>query len=382
VRVKAVPEDFVVEEQARLPLAPDGPYTIYRVRKRAVTTMEVEAMMAHALRRPRSAVRSPALKDKNAVAVQYLALRGDGPARLEGRGFVAERVGRAARPLEPSDLVGNRFTVVVRDLAPLEAEGLGNRLERLGREGLPNYFDQQRFGSQTTTGDFPGRRVLLRDAEGALRAYLAEPMVGDPPRVRAFKRLAAERWGDWQALLEAAPRPSNIRSVLTYLRDHPADLRRALNLVTPRLLRLYLAAYQSFLWNRIVARYLKAVLGEPSGAVEVAGEPLPLFSDLATGLPADAAVALPFHRASYDDPVLASAVAEVLREEGLALGDLKPRLLRRAYLPRGRRRLLLMPGDPAASPPEPDDRFPDRHKVTLTFTLPPGSYGTLVLRAL
>ena len=380
MRIKTVPEDFHVEERVRLPLDPEGPFTLYRVQKRGVTTMEVEARVARLLRRPRSGVRTPALKDKEAVAIQYLTVRGDGPDRLEGPGFVAERVGRASRPLEPSDLEGNRFTVVVRDLGRDEAEEMGRQLERLARGGLPNYFDQQRFGSQTEGGDWPGKRILLRDAEGALRAHLAEPMVGDPPRVRAFKRVAAERWGDWDALLEAAPRPSNYRSVLTYLRDHPDDYRRALNLITPRLLRLYLAAYQSLLWNRIVARYLLARLGEPSGWVEIAGERLPLFADLSAHLSTDAAVPLPFHRATYDDPDLAAAVEGVLEEEGLTLSDLKPRILRRAYLPRGKRRLLLLPRDVSVSPPTPDDRFPGCYALTLTFTLPPGSYATLVLK--
>lgn len=381
MRIKTVPEDFYVQERVRLPLDPEGPFTLYRVQKRGVTTMEVEARVARLLRRPRSAIRTPALKDKEAVAIQYLTVRGGGPDRLEGPGFVAERVGRASRPLEPSDLEGNRFTVVVRDLGRDEAEEMGRQLERLAREGLPNYFDQQRFGSQMEAGDWPGKRILLRDAEGALRAHLAEPMAGDPPRVRAFKQVAAERWGDWETLLSAAPRPSNYRSVLTYLRDHPDDYRRALNLINPRLLRLYLAAYQSLLWNRIAARYLLTRIGEPSGWIEIAGERLPFFADAASRIPLDATVPLPFHRAVYDEPALASAVEEVLAEEGLALSDLKPRILRRAYLPRGNRRLLLFPGDVSVAPPVPDDRFAGRHALTLAFTLPPGSYATLVLKA-
>ena len=382
MRIKTIPEDFIVEERVRLPVAEGGPYTLYRVHKRGTTTLAVQARMARLLHLPRSAVSLPALKDKQAVTVQYATVRGRGPARLEGPGFVAERVGRASRPLASSDLEGNRFTVVVRDLAPEAAAGVGDRLEELAREGLPNYFDQQRFGSQTPSGDFPGRRILRRDAEGALRAHLAEPLAGDPPQVRAFKELAAERWGEWDALLAAAPRPSNFRSVLTYLRDHPTDFRRALNLVTPRVLSLYLAAYQSLLWNRIAARYLTGLLGEPAGFVRIAGERFPLFRELSARLPEGAAVPLPHHRAEYGDPELAAAVAEVLEEEGMALSDLKPRILRRAYLPRGKRRLVLLPGEVTTSPPAPDERFPGRWKVRLTFSLPPGAYATLVLGVL
>ncbi len=381
MRLKTVPEDFLVEEQIRFP--PDGgPYALYRIQKRGVTTLEVQARMARMLRLPLSAVSFPALKDRDAVAVQYATVRGPGPAHLRGPGFTAERVGRSPRPLTPSDLAGNRFVVTVRDLSPSEAAGLGARLSTAAEEGLPNYFDAQRFGSRTESGDFPGRRILRRDAEGALRAVLAEPLVGDPADVRAFKREAASRWGQWRSLLEIAPRPSNLRSVLTFLCDHPTDFRRALNLVTPRVLSLYLAAYQSFLWNRIAAGYLQARLGAPSGFVEVGSEVLPLFPALSGHLPADMAVPLPHHRAVYGDPLLAKVVEDVLEAEALTLSDLKPRLLRRAYLPRGERRLILRPSDVSASPPAPDERFPGRQKITLTFVLPPGAYATLVVRSL
>jgi tRNA pseudouridine13 synthase len=85
---------------------------------------------------------------------------------------------------------------------------------------------------------------------------------------------------------------------------------------------------------------------------------------------------------SDDSPTLSTIAAQVLAEEGLTLHDLKARILKKAYLPRGKRPLLLFPQAPSASPLEPDDRFPDRHKLTLTFTLPRGSYATLVLKAL
>jgi tRNA pseudouridine13 synthase len=390
VRIKTVPDDFHVEEQIEPPLDPDGPYTLYRVEKRSLTTPQVEQLMARALHRRPSTIHFPGLKDKRAVAVQYVTVRGKGPQQLKGPGFRAQRVGRTAAPLRPSHLVGNRFTIVVRDLAREQAEGLRVGLESLTSQGLPNYFDRQRFGSQIrASGELPGRRIFLRDAEGALHAHLAEPMVGDPRQVRAFKRAAAAQWEAWDAVFDAAPRPSNFRSVLTYLRDHPTagsphrerTFRRALNLVTPRILRIYIDAYQSFLWNRIVAHYLTRQLGQPRATIRIARQPLPLFPDLANRL-ALPAIPLPYHRASYRRPELAQVVDAVLEEEGLALGDLKPRILQRAYLPRGSRPILLCPQAISVSHPVADDRFPDRYQVTLAFTLPPGAYATLVLRAL
>jgi tRNA pseudouridine13 synthase len=381
VRIKTIPEDFRVEEQIDLPREPNGPYTLYRVEKRELTTAQVEAALSSALSRQRGDVHFPGIKDKRAVAVQYVAIKGRGPREVRRKRFSAERVGRVARQFQPSDLLGNSFTVVLRDLDEDRAAKLGAALERLATGGIPNYFDQQRFGSQLKSGGLPGKRVFQRDSEGMLRAHLAEPMVGDPARVQRLKEVAAEHWGDWNTVFEAAPKPSNFRSVLTYLRDHPTGYRRALDLVTPRVLGLYIMAYQSLLWNRIAAGYMVEQAGAPSGTVDIAGEPFPLFDDIAAYVPADMRVQLPYHGARYG-PDMAPVVAAVLEQEGLELNDLKPRILSRVYLPRAKRPLLGFPRDVSASPVAPDDRFEGRYRVTLSFTLPPGSYATLALKAL
>ncbi len=390
VRYKVRPEDFVVEERARPHIVPVGDFAVYRVRKRGVTTLSVQAQMAQALGVSQADVVFPALKDKEAVAVQHAAVRAAGPERLDGKGFEARFLGRSSRPLSPGDIFANHFTLVLRDLSAEEAARIQEHAARAGRFGLPNYFDEQRFGSLAPGEDHIAKRILQRDAEGALRAYLTQPFVGDPAPVRKFKTFAAAHWGDWNALFEAAPRPSNFRSVLTYLRDHPTDDpeeravhdRKALNLITQRLLSIYLSAYQSLLWNRVAGHYLESVIGDVSRNVEIAGTRLPLYDELPEQFDRDFAISLPNHRASYADPNLAAIVAQVLAEEGLALDDLKARILKRAYLPKGKRALLLFPEETSCSPPENDDLFLKRHKTVVSFTLPRGSYATLVLKAL
>ncbi len=385
MRYQVDPEDFQVEEIIRVPQG-EGPYTIYRVRKRGRTTLEVQAELASALGRPLSQVHFPALKDRRSVATQYAAVQGEGPAALKGDGWSARRLGTSPRPLHPRDLRGNRFTVILRNLADEEIAGVAARLKELSLFGFPNYFDAQRFGSRTPGAEWVGKRILRGDAEGALRAHFCEPMAGDPQELLRFKAQAAHLWGDWEGLLEIVPRLSNLRSVLVFLRDHPEAFRKALNLVTPRILSLYLAAYQSLLWNRLAGRLIRQEMGSdtPLEELEIAGERLPVYRQLSGACLArwrKRSLPLAHHRLALD-PSASSLYAPLLAEEGLSWSDLKPRLLRRAYLGAGTRRLLAFPDQVAILQASADKRFPGRWCLGIRFLLSPGTYATLLLRLL
>ncbi|MGD9101853.1 MAG: tRNA pseudouridine(13) synthase TruD [Anaerolineae bacterium] len=383
--------DFVVQELARLPLVSKGDYAVYEVEKQNVTTLQVQAHIAGQLHRRLADVQAPALKDKKAIATQHLCVRGSGPAELNGPGYRARFVGRSPRPLRPSDLSGNRFTITLRDMSPSQVRAVRERLQQVTRCGLPNYFDKQRFGSHISHPEAPdnfiGKTILRRDAQGAVRAYLSYPFAGDPPHVRAFKAVARERWGEWAFLLDEAPRPSNYRSLLTYLKDHPQDYRKALNLIPRRLLSLYLVAYQSYLWNQIASAYLAHLLVSPSppSTLTVLDLTLTVYNELSPTQHAALSalsISLPGHRAVYKDPALATIVRETLASEGLKLNDLKARILKRAYLPKGKRALLLHPTDVACDKAQKDDHFTGRQALRFSFSLPRGAFATWVLRTL
>jgi len=193
MRIKQLPEDFQVEEQITWP-GDAGPFAYYRVQKRGLSTVAARDAMAARLKVTPSALVFPALKDKAAVTVQYACVRTRGPEVIRGEGYEATRVGWGPRALRPTDLAGNLFVVTVRDLSEPAARALGPAMEKLGRYGLPNYFDDQRFGSLTRDG-FIGKEILKRDAERVVHMYLAESMAGDRREIRKFKRLVASHWG-------------------------------------------------------------------------------------------------------------------------------------------------------------------------------------------
>lgn len=289
-------------------------------------------------------------------------------------------VGFSPRHLSPKDLRGNRFTVVLREVEGEEVEALREAFEGVLREGFPNYFDLQRFGSWSPKEGFPGKALLKGDWERVLKFYLLWPMLGDPREVRAIKERARDHWGDWPYLKGIFPR-SNQRSVLSFLCDHPGAFREAVNLISPRILSLWLSAYQAYLWNE-VAKGLIRRRSRPEDLIPL-GFP---FQELLIPIRPPEGVRgldlpLPSHRSLPEGEAM-EVLGEVLREEGLTPEGLRAKGLKRAYLPKGRRPLWVVPLEGRWLGVGDDRLYPGKREVRLSFVLPPGSYGTMLLRVL
>ncbi len=213
-------------------------------------------------------------------------------------------------------------------------------------EGVPNYYDDQRFGSVAGEGQEFIARLLVRGRfEDALRLALTAPYEYDRGPQKQEKALLRERWGDWPALKEQLPR-GHARSLVDYLRVHPGDFRGAVARLRPELRGLYLSAYQSHLWNRMLALWLTRRLRPEQLRTVVlrTGEvPFP------TGLDAEqraelTALRLPLPSARLKpepgDP-RTEVVQAVLSEEGLQLHDLQIRGVQEMFFSKGDRAAMV-----------------------------------------
>lgn len=355
-------------------LQPAGPYAVYRLEKTGRDSLSVRAELARRLRKPQRDVVFPALKDAFARTTQWVGVRGGGPPRIAGRGFVAERVGFANRPPDPRQLRGNRFTVVLREVSAVEARVLPVAVRDLESAGFPNYFDDQRFGSLVEGYGPFGRAVLREDDETVLKLYLAAPWVGDPPPIRAFKAEAGRAWGEWARLFDLAPPRTNLRSILTFLRDHPADYHRAVRLISARLLMLAVDAYRSWVWNLVVSRFFEEAA--PVGlTVTVAGCRLAVPTAPQEAWPSTE-LPLPHPKAVYPPP-WDQLLADILTAERVSPADFAGRD-RLPDRPRPTRRTVWVRPEGLSLEPAGGSGG----VATVRFQLPAGAYGTLLLKVL
>ena len=91
-------------------------------------------------------------------------------------------------------------------------------------------------------------------------------------------------------------------------------------------------------------------------------------------------IPLPARKAEYRPEPLAAAAAETLAATGVALEDLRLKGLKHLTFRGGERPALVLPGNMKVGADEADELYAGRRKLKLEFSLPPGSYATLLVK--
>lgn len=415
LKIKCLPDDFRVAELTDFEAA-GGAFALYRLSKRSLGTPEAIDEIVRGWRVPRQRVSYGGLKDRHAITQQYVTVR-NGPRRnLSERNLELCYLGQCDRPFTPHDISGNRFTIVVRDLSEPQVAAAQAALAETARDGLPNYFDDQRFGSVGASGEFIARAWCRGDFERALWLALADPRPDDRADDRQQKRTLRENWGRWTECKAALTR-SHRRSIVTYLADREhrtedrgqksevggqgagdgnqeamsgrselrSDFRGAFARLKVDLRGLYLAAFQSFLWNRMLASFLRRnVAAERLVDVPLKLDPLPFFTGLdpsererlhSVELP------LPSARLHLEEGPMLSLIREVLADVQLELRELRVKYPRDSFFSKGSRAAVMSVRN-LTHESAGDEVYPGRRKLTLAFDLPRGSYATILIKRL
>ena len=411
MKLKRLPEDFEVEELIGLwseGNAPrGGPFALYRLTKQGLGTPEaIDAVLAQ-WNLSRFQVAYAGMKDRHARTTQFVTIKGSPRRGFAQENLKLEYVGQVGRPIHARDITANRFTIVIRDLTTEELAAANSALATIAASGLPNYFDDQRFGSLGESGEFIARPWCLGDYERAVWLALAEPNVHDRPDEREQKRILRECWGDWPKCKATLAR-SHRRSIITYLADKPGDFRRAIALIRQDLRSIWLAAFQSHLWNQIAARMIGLVCRPEQLVMQTIGRrevpffmnldeaqrdelarmilPLPsarLHLEEERGRESIAATAIHHGQSSSQltpDPLaLKPLYDQVLAAEGIELKQIRVKYPRDAFFSKGERSLVFRPGELSHTAAA-DEIYPRREKLSLRFTLPRGSYATILVK--
>jgi tRNA pseudouridine13 synthase len=390
-------DDFLVEEVYEDASYEGGRYLIVDLEKSNWDTHHLVREISRRLGISQRRFGWAGTKDKHAVTRQRLAILNLDESALEKislPGVKMKVLGRSNRGISLGDLIGNRFEVRIRDLA-IETETALDCVNQITGEisdfgGLPNYFGVQRFGEVRPVTHLVGEALVRGDVEGAVFTYLAMFFPGEPEATYAVRKALWETHDVGQALKEYPMYLRYERAMLDYLHRNEGDFAGAFDVLAPNLKRLFVHAYQSYIFNKILSHRLASgmPLGKalPGDVICFGKDGLPDASRLQDVTPENvqavnrlfernrAFLTLPLFgfESEFAEGLQGEIERKVLEEEGVEPAHFKigenPDLGSR-----GVRR-------PALLAVSPQTHLEDDGTLLLKFFLPKGSYATVVLR--
>jgi tRNA pseudouridine13 synthase len=182
--IRQNPEDFIVQEQLGFTPSGSGEHVFLQIEKCGENTDFVAGQLARFAGVAKRDIGFAGLKDRHAITTQTFSVWLPGRDMPDWVGFATDstkilNIDRHSRKLKRGALLGNDFTIRVRDLQGKQSK-ISQRLEQIKQHGVANYFGEQRFGYQGRNIEnalalFKGAKVKRQQRSiylSAARSYL------------------------------------------------------------------------------------------------------------------------------------------------------------------------------------------------------------------
>jgi len=412
-RIRSELEDFIVEEvlldgsKASVHICMDehqilgrGGYLICILIKKGCDTLTAIEKISRCIGVGLNRIGFAGIKDAQALTAQYVSIGAVSPerARINLGDICLIPIRFSRSKISTKILLGNQFDIMVRSILHSLAE-TRERISETWREisdlgGVPNFFGHQRFGTIRPITHLVGKFIIKGEFEEAAMLFLSRPSEHESPQARGARENLLETL-DFHSALKIFPRSLTYeRLMLRYLSKYPRDFLGALRRLPLKLRRLFVQAYQSYLFNRFLSERIEKNLplnrvmkgdyvikigerGLPTSfSAKVEKENLHMIlSEIEKG---KMALALPI--VGFDQELSGGIQGEIEREileqEGVHPRDFKIEKMLESSMGGGLRRALSPVMDLSFTTEGSEDDTVARFK----FALYKGSYATVVLR--
>ena len=262
-------EDFYVEEIPEIIPTGEGPNVWVWIEKVGRTTLDVVLDIARDLHIDRKRMGFAGMKDKKALTRQWICIANmdseDQFKQVEDLDIYKTdflEVIRGRKKLRMGQLKGNKFRILIRDLDDIEksADIANEVLKELEVTGVPNYYGWQRFGKPRTNTHLVGEALIHNDLKEAVRRYVGNP--SEKESLENQKARQAYDDGDLEKSLELMGKGMRyekmmVRQLIKDSKKGELDDKaymNALHALPKPLQRMFVHAYQSYLFNDAVSR--------------------------------------------------------------------------------------------------------------------------------
>jgi tRNA pseudouridine13 synthase len=383
--IKQRPEDFFVQEIPLYEASGSGEHVYCEIQKVGLSTFDVIERISYELGVSSRDIGYAGMKDAHAITRQTLSIWGTTEQKVMGLKIPDVTVQWAVRhgnKLRLGHLAGNRFAIKIRDVDATAVVKLKPVLDRIQQVGMPNYFGEQRFGRRENN-DLLGAALIRGDYAGLLKLLLGGPMprVDDPKTVQARKAFDA---GNAEMAMKLMSRSHGMERRILARLIKTKKPGAAVKAVDQKLRRLWVSALQSRLFNDVVAKRIASLDKVMLGDLAYKHDSGSVFKVEDVGVEqarADRFEISPTGPLIGYRCTLPAGEPLKIEEEVFASHSLKPQDFRqegKEKVKGARRAMRVQPKDVEMVGGS------DQHGpyITVAFTLPAGSFATILMREL
>jgi len=318
-------------------------------------------------------IRVLGIKDSKAVTSQYATCEG----KKFREGMTAHTklslLGFSKRPINKSHIMGNQFEVRVSN--PLRND-ISEFITEIGN--IPNYYGLQRFGSERLVTHLVGRAIINENFKEAVEIFLCHTTEYDTQ----FSKEIREKCNDpnnYVKVIKIIPKGMDLeRNLLRSLLDGKG-YKNALRSIPINIRRLFVHAYQAYLFNKCLSSMLRrgesinsCVKNDFCFKLEnqmALGKLIKYTNDDTTNLVP--AMQLPGYSFKSKDGRFEDKMSIIMKEENISPKNFHVKEMQELSVEGGFRQLPLLVTD-----------FSYCENLIVKFKMPIGSYATILLREL
>ncbi len=277
-KIRTINEDFYVEETPESEPSGNGPNTWFFIEKNGRDTLDVVLDVAREMHIDRKRMGFAGMKDKRAVTRQWLCVANSEVGDIEKLKHKLYNVKILKiipneKKLRIGQLIGNKFRLLIRDTKnpARDAQTAKEVLSELCQRGVLNYYGWQRFGKNRPNTHVVGKMLLENDLKKVVDTYIGNPYSKEPEHIKEVREMYDG--GKLEEALEAMPRSMRyermmLKTLLKEMKRKKVDdvaslddssLKRVIGSLPKPLQRMFVHAYQSYLFNKVVSE--RAMLG-------------------------------------------------------------------------------------------------------------------------
>ncbi len=279
--IRKSPEDFEVEEtlvdgskatikSASEPARPvlnsslvKNDYLLCKLVKRNWDTFVLLKQIAKQLDIDAERIQIAGIKDAKALTAQHVTIEGAQKhdiSQVKLKDAQLTSLGYLHMPLSPYYSFGNSFKITITSLN-LSRATINKRISETTRQlriagGVPNFFGHQRFGTSRPVTHLVGKAIVNEDFERAAMEFLTLTFPNEHPCTQRARTNLKETGHFQSALEEFPPQLRYERLMLGHLIKLPTDFVGTFRSLPLRLRELFVQAYQSYMFNRVLSRRL------------------------------------------------------------------------------------------------------------------------------